>query len=86
MAGKLETRRRADARASQKAGARLAVGDRGAGDAPRAAARAALDDAGAVYLPERLHAVRIALKKLRYALEARAEASGPTIEAGAPGR
>jgi adenylate cyclase len=30
---------------------------------------AAIDEAGAVYLPERLHAVRIALKKLRYALE-----------------
>jgi CHAD domain-containing protein len=31
--------------------------------------RAALDDATAVYLPERLHDVRIAIKKLRYALE-----------------
>jgi CHAD domain-containing protein len=31
--------------------------------------RAAMQDAGAMYLPERLHAVRIALKKLRYALE-----------------
>ena len=30
---------------------------------------AAIHDAGAVYLPERLHAVRIALKKLRYAVE-----------------
>ncbi len=29
----------------------------------------ALTDATAVYLPERLHAVRIAIKKLRYALE-----------------
>jgi CHAD domain-containing protein len=28
-----------------------------------------LHDAGAVYLPERLHGVRIAVKKLRYALE-----------------
>jgi CHAD domain-containing protein len=40
------------------------------------ALRAAMDDAGAVYLPERLHAVRIALKKLRYALELEAEMSG----------
>jgi CHAD domain-containing protein len=32
--------------------------------------------AGAVYLHERLHAVRIALKKLRYAVELSAEASG----------
>lgn len=30
---------------------------------------AAVRDAGSVYLPERLHVVRIALKKLRYALE-----------------
>jgi CHAD domain-containing protein len=35
-----------------------------------------MDDAGAVYLTERLHAVRIALKKLRYALELSAEMSG----------
>jgi CHAD domain-containing protein len=38
--------------------------------------QAAIDQAGAVYLPERLHDVRIALKKLRYALELSAEASG----------
>jgi CHAD domain-containing protein len=31
--------------------------------------KTAIDAAGAVYLPERLHLVRIALKKLRYALE-----------------
>jgi CHAD domain-containing protein len=33
-------------------------------------------DAGAVYLPERLHGVRIALKKLRYAAELLAEGGG----------
>ena len=33
----------------------------------------AMQEAGAVYLPERLHAVRIALKKLRYAVELLAE-------------
>jgi CHAD domain-containing protein len=33
-------------------------------------------DAGAVYLPERLHAVRISLKKLRYSVELSAEAAG----------
>ena len=38
--------------------------------------RQAIDDAGAVYLPDRLHAVRIAVKKLRYALEIAAEAEG----------
>ena len=37
---------------------------------------AAIEDAGAVYLPERLHAVRIALKKLRYAVELAAEIAG----------
>jgi CHAD domain-containing protein len=31
--------------------------------------RAAIVRAGAIYLPDRLHAVRVALKKLRYALE-----------------
>jgi len=42
--------------------------------ARRASALAtAIRDAGAVYLPERLHAVRIALKKLRYAVEVSAE-------------
>lgn len=37
---------------------------------------AALSNAGAVYLAERLHAVRIAVKKLRYALELATEAAG----------
>jgi len=36
----------------------------------------AIRDAGAVYLPERLHTVRIALKKLRYAAELSAEVAG----------
>jgi CHAD domain-containing protein len=36
----------------------------------------AMIEAGALYLPERLHAVRIALKKLRYALEVAVEAAG----------
>ena len=36
----------------------------------------AITDAGAVYLPERLHSVRIALKKLRYAVELATEAGG----------
>jgi len=42
----------------------------------------AIREAGAVYLPDRLHAVRIAIKKLRYAMELRAEMSGiPRSEA-----
>ncbi|HEY3044688.1 MAG TPA: CHAD domain-containing protein [Vicinamibacterales bacterium] len=36
---------------------------------------AAMSDAGAVYLAERLHAVRISVKKLRYALELATEAA-----------
>ena len=40
----------------------------------------ALVDAGALYLPERLHTVRIALKKLRYAQEVSAEASGVKVK------
>jgi len=40
------------------------------------ALRAAIDEAGAVYLTERLHAVRIALKKLRYGFELWLEADG----------
>jgi CHAD domain-containing protein len=39
--------------------------------------RDAIDSAGAVYLPERLHEVRLALKKLRYAVELASEVSGP---------
>lgn len=42
------------------------------------ALRAAMDDAGALYLPDRLHTVRIAVKKLRYALELVAEMSRTT--------
>src|SRR5215510_8680142 len=36
----------------------------------------AIHDAGAIYIPERLHAVRIALKKMRYTLELSHEAAG----------
>jgi CHAD domain-containing protein len=36
----------------------------------------ALIEAGALYLPERLHVVRIALKKLRYALEVAVDTTG----------
>lgn len=41
----------------------------------------ALERAGTVYLPERLHAVRIALKKLRYAVELAVEAAGESTSA-----
>lgn len=39
----------------------------------------ALDAAGSIYLQERLHDVRISLKKFRYALEIAAEASGARL-------
>ena len=42
---------------------------------------AAIDEAGQMYAPERLHQVRIAAKKLRYGLEI---ASGVGVRAGAP--
>lgn len=38
--------------------------------------KAAISAAGAVYLPERLHAVRIDLKKLRYGVELAVESAG----------
>jgi CHAD domain-containing protein len=38
--------------------------------------RAAIDNAAGLYLPDRLHAVRIAVKKLRYAMEIARELSG----------
>jgi len=40
----------------------------------------AIDAAGAVYLPERLHAVRIAVKKLRYGIELSADARHASAE------
>jgi len=39
----------------------------------------AIEEAGAVYLPERLHAVRVALKKLRYSAELAAELAGDRV-------
>jgi len=42
---------------------------------------AALTEAGTVYLPERLHAVRIAVKKLRYAAELAVDIGGSATEA-----
>lgn len=43
-----------------------------------AALKRSMDRAGAVYLPERLHAVRIATKKLRYGVELTTESEGNT--------
>jgi len=41
----------------------------------------AIRDAGSVYLPDRLHRVRIAIKKLRYAVELAVEAGGEKTSA-----
>jgi CHAD domain-containing protein len=64
-------------RASSKAAARSwrwAIEARVAKRAERLTA--AMADAGALYLPERLHNARIAAKKLRYAVELSTEAAG----------
>jgi CHAD domain-containing protein len=61
-----------------KSGWRWAVEARVAKRASRL--RAAVDAAGAVYLAERLHDVRIAIKKLRYAVELAGEAMGADRE------
>ena len=61
-----------------KSGWRWAIDARVAKRASRL--RAAIDEAGAVYLPERLHDVRLAIKKMRYALELGADASGARRE------
>jgi CHAD domain-containing protein len=51
--------------------------DPAAGTARRALRlRSAIDGAGSIYLPDRLHDVRVALKKLRYALELSRDMSG----------
>jgi CHAD domain-containing protein len=39
--------------------------------------RSAMDNAAGIYLPDRLHEVRIAVKKLRYAIEVTHQMSGP---------
>ena len=59
---------------------RLAVDAQVAGRASRLSA--AMAEAGAMYLPERLHAVRIAMKKLRYAFELSTELAGARNGAG----
>jgi len=51
----------------------------GAVSARTQALRQALDEAPSVYMPNRLHRVRIALKKLRYTLEI-AQAAGTSID------
>ncbi|HVQ14016.1 MAG TPA: CHAD domain-containing protein, partial [Vicinamibacterales bacterium] len=61
-----------------KSGWRWAIDARVAKRASRL--RTAIDEAGAVYLPERLHDVRLAIKKLRYAVELGADASGARRE------
>jgi len=73
--GRSRVRRSAD---TAKSGWRWALDARVAKRASRL--RAAVDEAGAVYLPERLHEVRLAVKKLRYAVELAGDASGARRE------
>ena len=75
--GRAASELRETERASSKTAARSwrwAIDARVAKRAARLAA--AMADAGALYLPERLHGVRIAVKKLRYASELAADAAG----------
>lgn len=59
---------------SEKVGTRSALAEAHAQAAERAARlRAAIDHAGGIYLADRLHRVRVAAKKLRYALEIQRE-------------
>jgi CHAD domain-containing protein len=73
VADELKAAPRASARQSESA-CRWAVDARIARRAERLVR--AMREAGAVYLPERLHAVRISVKKLRYAVELAAEIAG----------
>lgn len=66
IAEELEHAERASSKAAAR-GWRWAIEARAARRASRLSA--AMAAAGALYLPERLHAVRIAVKKLRYAVE-----------------
>jgi CHAD domain-containing protein len=69
----------ADARGVQRPAWRWAIDARVARRA--GALKRAIDQAGAVYLAERLHTVRIALKKLRYGVELATEIGG-AVDAG----
>ena len=75
VAGELRVAEQASSKSSTR-NWRWAVDARVASRASRLSV--AIHDAGAVYLPERLHAVRVALKKLRYAVEVSELASGKT--------
>jgi CHAD domain-containing protein len=66
----LETPEPADAAAGLLAAVNARIARRGR------RVRLALDHAGAIYVPERLHRVRIAVKQLRYALEVASDARG----------
>lgn len=78
--GKMERLRQRLARAGsdETPHAALAVGEADAQVARRAARLAStMERAGGLYLPDRLHAVRIDTKKLRYALEIQCELTRP---------
>ncbi len=79
-------RHRAAAASKSHSGGRMRDPKRIAGARLRAAHRAvrlreAIENAAGIYLPDRLHEVRIAVKKLRYAMEVSRELSGSRGEA-----
>ena len=73
IAGELQHAERASSNAAARSW-RWAIDARVAKRAAHLAA--AVSDAGALYLPDRLHRVRIAVKKLRYATELATDAAG----------
>ena len=79
LAGELRTAEQASSKTAARSW-RWAIDARVASRASRLSA--AMHDAGALYLPERLHTVRIALKKLRYAVELSAELADGKTDAG----
>jgi len=85
---KLESRAHSAAKKTRAKGVTVRTGDpkrlAAAEDRARrraAARRAAIDNASSIYLPDRLHDVRIAIKKLRYAMEVARELSRSRAEA-----
>ena len=74
VASELDHADQADRRRGRGRGWRWAIEARVAHRA--AALKNAVEDAGALYVPERLHQVRLVVKKLRYGVELSAEAAG----------
>jgi CHAD domain-containing protein len=74
LSDRIESNEKGSSRSSATRGLRWAVDARVHRRA--GALREAIESAGSVYLPDRLHVVRISMKKFRYALELAAEVAG----------